>query len=153
MGDIDSVTGVNLVQLENRQLKILKIKKLKIWSFFLLLGDMAKKKILIFSEYLPNSWFCKILNSQTNYITHFPNKHARFMFCFEREKKAYRLGLGRDQLEHLRVQWSSLRQVRVQLPTSPRQVQDKSESNYQRVQDKSKTIEKHLRDRTRVLQP
>ncbi len=29
MGDIDSVTGVNLVQLENRQLKIGKLKKLQ----------------------------------------------------------------------------------------------------------------------------
>ncbi len=48
MGDIDSVTGV---QLENRQLKI---EKLKMRSFFiyyyllLLLGDMAKKKNLDF---------------------------------------------------------------------------------------------------------
>ncbi len=35
MGDIDSVTGVHLGQLENRQLKIEKIKKLNIGSFFL----------------------------------------------------------------------------------------------------------------------
>ncbi len=37
----------NLLQLENRQLKIEKLKKLKIGRFFylfLLLGDMAKKK-------------------------------------------------------------------------------------------------------------
>ncbi len=45
MGDKDIVTGVNLVQLENRQLNIEKFKKLHIGSFFylfLLLGDMAK---------------------------------------------------------------------------------------------------------------
>ncbi len=46
--------------------------------------------------------------------------------CFEREKKAYIAGLGRDQLEHL---------------ASP---MTKSESKYQRVQDKSETIEKRL---------
>ncbi len=45
------------------------------------------------------------------------------MFCLEREK-AYRLGLGRDQLR------------------------DKSESKYQRVQDKSETIEKRLESET-----
>ncbi len=49
-----------------------------------------------------------------------------YWFCFEREKKAYIAGLGRDQLEHL---------------TNP---MTKSESNYQRVQDKSETIEKWL---------
>ncbi len=43
--------------------------------------------------------------------------------CFEREKKAYIAGLGRDQLEH-------------------------SESKYQRVQDKSETIEKRLESET-----
>ncbi len=45
MRDIDSVTGVHLVQLENRQLKIDKCKKYKIGSFFnffLLLGDFLK---------------------------------------------------------------------------------------------------------------
>ncbi len=47
-------------------------------------------------------------------------------FCFERDKKAYIAGLGRDQLEHL---------------ASP---MTKSESKYQRVQDKSETIEKRL---------
>ncbi len=46
--------------------------------------------------------------------------------CFERAKKAYIAGLGRDQLEHL---------------ASP---MTKSESKYQRVQDKSETIEKRL---------
>ncbi len=49
--------------------------------------------------------------------------------CFEREKKAYIAGLGRDQLEHL---------------ASP---MTKSESKYQRVQDKSETIEKRLESR------
>ncbi len=47
MGDIDSVTGVHLVQLENRQLKIEKLKKyiyLFIFNLFILLGGMAKKK-------------------------------------------------------------------------------------------------------------
>ncbi len=51
MGYIDSVTGVHLVQLENRQLKIEKCKKLKIGSFFclfLLLGNMAKQLNLDF---------------------------------------------------------------------------------------------------------
>ncbi len=46
MGDIDSVTGVHLVQLENRQLKIEKLKKyiyLFIFNLFILLGGMAKK--------------------------------------------------------------------------------------------------------------
>ncbi len=47
MGDIDSVTGVHLGQLENRQLKIEKNKEIKYWTFFfylfLLLGDMAKE--------------------------------------------------------------------------------------------------------------
>ncbi len=43
--------------------------------------------------------------------------------CFEREKKAYIAGLGRDQLEHL---------------ASPRQVRDDRKTS---------------RDRTRVLQP
>ncbi len=73
MGDIDSVTDVHLVQLEKRQLKIEKLKKLNIGSsfyLFLLLGDMAKKKyIYIFSEYLTNSRFCKILTSQLQYVT------------------------------------------------------------------------------------
>ncbi len=46
--------------------------------------------------------------------------------CFEREKKAYIAGLGRDQLKHL---------------ASP---MTKSETKYQRVQDKSETIEKRL---------
>ncbi len=54
MGDIDSVTDVHLVQLEKRQLKIEKFKKLNIGSsfyLFLLLSDMAKKKyIYIFSQ-------------------------------------------------------------------------------------------------------
>ncbi len=50
MGDIDSVTGVHLVSvIENRQLKIEKLKKLKIGSFFylflLLLGYGKKKKL------------------------------------------------------------------------------------------------------------
>ncbi len=35
MGDIDSVTGVHLVQLENRQLQIEKLKKCKKLKFFL----------------------------------------------------------------------------------------------------------------------
>ncbi len=53
MGDIYSVTGVHLVQLENRQLKIKKIKKLQIGSFFFIAGRYGKKIIiLIFSEYL-----------------------------------------------------------------------------------------------------
>ncbi len=44
MGDIDSVTGVQLVQLENRQLKIEKIKKIgSFFYLFLLLGDIAKQ--------------------------------------------------------------------------------------------------------------
>ncbi len=68
MGDIDSVTGFHLVQLENRQLKIEKLKKLKIGRFFLFVsiaGQYGKKnKILIFSEHLTNSWFCTILTSQ-----------------------------------------------------------------------------------------
>ncbi len=46
------------------------------------------------------------------------------MVLFERGKRAYTAGLGRDQLEHL---------------ASPM-----SESKYQRVQDKSETIEKRL---------
>ncbi len=48
MGDVDSITGVHLVQLENRQLKIKKFKKLKIGRFFylfILLGNMAKKNL------------------------------------------------------------------------------------------------------------
>ncbi len=36
MGYIDSVIGVNLVQFENRQLKIEKLKKCKIGKFFYL---------------------------------------------------------------------------------------------------------------------
>ncbi len=67
MGDIDSVTGVHLVQLENRQLKIEKLKKyiyLFIFNLFILLGGMAKKKIMIFSEHLTNSRFYTILTSQ-----------------------------------------------------------------------------------------
>ncbi len=51
MGDIDSVTGVHLVQLENRQLqieKLKKLKKLKFFCLFLLLGDTAKKLNLDF---------------------------------------------------------------------------------------------------------
>ncbi len=51
MGDIDSVTDVHLVQFEKRQLKIEKLKKLNIGSFFnlfLLLGDMAKKIYICF---------------------------------------------------------------------------------------------------------
>ncbi len=50
---IDSVIGVHLVQLENRQLKIKKIKKLQIGSVFFFAGRYGIKKIiLIFSEYL-----------------------------------------------------------------------------------------------------
>ncbi len=49
MGDIDSITGVYLVQLENRQLQIKEIKKLNLFfDLFLLLGNMAKKYILDF---------------------------------------------------------------------------------------------------------
>ncbi len=51
MGDIDSVTGVHLVQLENRQLqieKLKKFKKLKFFCLFLLLGDTGKKLNLDF---------------------------------------------------------------------------------------------------------
>ncbi len=47
MGDIDSVTGVHLVQLENRQLQIEKLKKLKKLKFFLFVsiaGRYGKKK-------------------------------------------------------------------------------------------------------------
>ncbi len=50
--------------------------------------------------------------------------------CFEREKKAYIAGLGRDQLEHLASPMTKSE-------TSP-------SSKYQRVQDKSETIEKRL---------
>ncbi len=73
MGDIDSVTGVHLVQLENRQLKIEKIKKLKIGRFFLFVSIAGrygkKKKILIVSEHLTNSRCCTILTSQLENIT------------------------------------------------------------------------------------
>ncbi len=48
MGDIDSVTGVSFSSvIENRQLKIEKIKKLKIGRFFLFVsiaGRYGKKK-------------------------------------------------------------------------------------------------------------
>ncbi len=47
MGDIDSDTGVNLVQLENRQSKIKKIKKLKIGSFFFYCWAIWQKKIIL----------------------------------------------------------------------------------------------------------
>ncbi len=57
MGDIDSVTGVNLVQIEKRQLKIENVsnKKLDVLFYlFLLLGDMAKKSdfLRIFDQFL-----------------------------------------------------------------------------------------------------
>ncbi len=47
MGDIDRVSGVHLVQLENRQLEIENFKKYFFFILFkrylfLLLGDMAK---------------------------------------------------------------------------------------------------------------
>ncbi len=68
MGDIDSVTGVHLGQLENRQLKIEKIKKLNIGSFFLICfycwAIWQRNKIWILSEHLTNSLFCMILTSQ-----------------------------------------------------------------------------------------
>ncbi len=84
-----------------------------------------------------------VLDELNQWQLHYPFAEQASL-CFEREKKAYIAGLGRDQLEHL---------------ASPMtEVRDKSESKYQRVQDKSETIEKPEiiisdRDRTRVLQP
>ncbi len=73
MGDIDSVTGVHLVQLENRQLQIEKLKKLKkieVFLFVSIAGRYGKKNlILIFSENLTNSRFCMILTSQLENVT------------------------------------------------------------------------------------
>ncbi len=72
MGDIDSVTGVNLVKLDKRQLKIEKLKELQILRFFLFVsiaGRYGKKNVLIFSEYLTNCRFCKILTSQLENVT------------------------------------------------------------------------------------
>ncbi len=55
-------------------------------------------------------------------------------FVSKEKKKTYRVGLGRDQLEHL---------------ASP---MTKSESKYQWIQDKSETIEKRLESGL-LLQP
>ncbi len=71
MGDIDSVTGVNLVQLEKRPLKIEKLKKLKIGSFFICFYCWVIWQYIyfFFSEYLTNSRFCKIFISQLENVT------------------------------------------------------------------------------------
>ncbi len=58
MGDIDSVTGVHLVQLEKRQIQIGGL-----FYLFLLLGDMAKN-LTFCLKYFTNSRFCTILTSQ-----------------------------------------------------------------------------------------
>ncbi len=62
-------------------------------------------------------------------------------FCFEREKKKHiLLDSVETNLNIWRVRWPSLRQVWVQIPTSPRQVRDDRKTS-------------RVRNRTRVLQP
>ncbi len=68
MGDIDSVTGVHL---EKRQLKIKKTKTSEVFFLFVSIVGRYGKKInkMLFSEYLTNSRFCKILSSQLENVT------------------------------------------------------------------------------------
>ncbi len=63
---------------------------------------------------------------------------------WKRKKKHILLDSVETNLNIWRVQWPSPRQVRVQIPTSPRQVRDDR---------KTSRVRTRVRDRTRVLQP
>ncbi len=63
---------------------------------------------------------------------------------WKRKKKHILLDSVETNLNIWRVRWPSPRQVRVQIPTSPRQVRDDRKMSRVRTQ---------VRDRTRVLQP
>ncbi len=63
---------------------------------------------------------------------------------WKRKKKHILLDSVETNLNIWRVQWPSPRQVRVQIPTSPRQVRDDR---------KMSRVRTRVRDRTRVLQP
>ncbi len=63
---------------------------------------------------------------------------------WKREKKHILLDSVETNLNIWRVRWPSPRQVRVQIPTSPRQVRDVR---------KTSRVRTRVRDRTRVLQP
>ncbi len=63
---------------------------------------------------------------------------------WKRKKKHILLDSVETNLNIWRVRWPSPRQVRVQIPTSPRQVRDDR---------KTSRVRTRVRDRTRVLQP